>query len=226
MKGFPMDRKKVGTGLFRTGAALLLLSLLLFVVVFWPVLYEEARYAFLGADRDGTVSIAVSPQDADDDVIVPVDTGFGIIVPKIGANAPIVSPVDPSDEAAYRKALRGGIAHAEGTRFPGEPGNAFFFAHASDDFYSQSRYNTVFYLLDKLVSGDRFYVVRDGVIYEYRVFDKRTVAPEAVEYLGAVSKESTVTLMTCWPAGTAAKRLLVFGVLEAVYADGRMKISE
>lgn len=219
-----MEREKVGTGLFRAGAALFLFSLILFAFIFAPILHQEVVYRFFGSETADRTSIEVSSEDADDGAIVPVDATFGIVVPKIGANAPIVSPVDPADEAAYRRALQSGIAHAEGTPFPGEPGNAFLFAHSSDDFYSQSRYNTVFYLLDKLESGDGFYIVRDGTIYEYRVFDKKTVAPEAVEYLTAVSEESTVTLMTCWPAGTSARRLLVFGVLEAVYADGNAEI--
>jgi LPXTG-site transpeptidase (sortase) family protein len=109
---------------------------------------------------------------------------------------------------------------------PGNEGNTFLFAHSSDNFYASSRYNTVFYLLNKLAVQDNFYITHDGSIYEYRVYEKRIVTPDAVEYLQATSQKNTAILMTCWPAGTTSKRLLVMGVLSAVSKSGEMDISQ
>lgn len=204
----------VGTWLLRVGAVLLLLGVVLFLVVYFPILREEVGYGLRNTSAAlPTVSLSAADKDGKN-VLVPVDPDFSIVIPKIGANVPVVRDVDPLDPAVYRSALAQGIAHAKGTSLPGESGNVFLFAHSSDDFLTRGRYNTVFYLLDKLSVGDRFTIAYKGTLYDYRVFDKKTLSPEQVEYLNAKSEENTVTLMTCWPPGTDAKRLLVFGVLD------------
>ncbi|NTV54908.1 MAG: sortase [Candidatus Moranbacteria bacterium] len=203
-----------GTWLLRAGTALLLLGVVLFLVVYFPILREEVGYGLRNTSAAlPTVSISAADEGGNN-VLVPVDPDFSIVIPKIGANVPVVQDVDASDPSVYRAALAQGIAHAKGTRLPGESGNVFLFAHSSDDFLTRGRYNTVFYLLDKLSVGDRFTIAYKGTLYDYRVFDKKTLSPEQVEYLNAKSEENTVTLMTCWPPGTDAKRLLVFGVLD------------
>ena len=141
--------------------------------------------------------------------IYPVDEHSGIVIPKIGANAKVVWGVDWQDSSVYQQALTKGVAHAKGTALPGEPGNAFLFAHSGADFYEAIRYNAEFYLLSKLEAGDEVYLFRDGKKLAYRVTDTRTVSPEEVGYLSGDAKKKTLTLMTCWPAGTTYKRLVV-----------------
>lgn len=196
------------------GGALVLGAVLLFGI-FFPVIREETRYRFVTERRDtDSVRVSLDPEDSGkEDVLVPVDPEFSVVIPKIDTNVRVVGDVDPLDEAAYRRALRDGVAHARGTEYPGEPGNVFLFAHSSEDFFSAGRYDAVFYLLSKLKKGDRFFVAYRGNLYEYRVFDVKTLSSDASEYLNADSAENTVTLMTCWPPGTDMKRLLVFGVL-------------
>jgi LPXTG-site transpeptidase (sortase) family protein len=202
----------------RAGAGILALGVVLAFVVFFPSAWEEARYRFVTSRQDLTSKrVTLSPDAVSEEgSIVPVSGDFAIVIPKIGANAPVVADVDPYDEVAYRRALHDGIAHAMGTKYPGEPGNTFLFAHSSDDFITGGRYNAVFYLIGKLKPGDRFSIAYQGDLYEYRVFDTKTVPADDVKYLNALSEEHTVTLMTCWPAGTDYQRLLVFGVLESV----------
>lgn len=211
------DRKKQIAGwLLYAGQALIAIGLFVFFLLYYPIIAEELGYAFRDKPTVAPI-VSLSPkQTGKTSVIVPVDANYSIVIPKIGANVRVVIGVDPFDAAAYRKALADGIAQAKGTKNPGESGNAFFFAHSSDDFMTRGRYNTVFYLLDKLDIGDRFTIAYQGKLYDYHVFDKKTLASEQVEYLNAKSKESTVTLMTCWPPGTDMKRLLVFGVMDAV----------
>lgn len=210
-----MKADRIMTWPMRIGTGALLLGATLLLAVFFPAIREEARYRFVTERRDtGSVRVSLSPEEAGmEGVVVPVDPEFSVVIPKIGANVPVVADVDPLDEAAYRRALREGVAHAKGTEYPGEPGNVFLFAHSSEDFFSAGRYNAVFYLLSKLEKGDRFTLAYRGKPYEYRVFDVRTLSSDASEYLNADSEENTVTLMTCWPPGTDMKRLLVFGVL-------------
>jgi LPXTG-site transpeptidase (sortase) family protein len=205
-----------GTWLLRAGTALLVLGVVLFLVVYYPILREEVGYGLRSTSAPLPAVERSASDDGDKSVLVPVDSAFSIVIPKIGANVPVVQDVDPLDPSVYRVALAQGIAHAKGTKLPGESGNVFLFAHSSDDFLTRGRYNAVFYLLDKLSPGDRFTIAYHDRLYDYRVFDRKTLSPEQVEYLNAKSEENTVTLMTCWPPGTDAKRLLVFGVLDGI----------
>ncbi|MDX9855929.1 MAG: sortase [Methanoculleus sp.] len=219
-----MEREKIRKIIFWSGTLLVAASLALFAHIFYPVIFEELRYAFSSKNESVGQIILDGESGHEDDYIVPADNNFSIIIPKIGANAPVVRDVDPLNESEYRRRLREGIAHAKGTKLPGEAGNTFLFAHSSDDFYIENEYNTVFYLLSKLEKGDEFFIVYEGDIYRYAVEETRKVAPESVEYLDAISEESTATLMTCWPPGTAAKRLVVVGFLKEISDNGEIKI--
>jgi len=202
-----------------SGAVLIVLSLLLFLLIFYPVLKEEFNYRF-GGDKvpdNAAVVITTDPSANAQNAIVPANSDFSIIVPKIGGNAPVVPNIDPQSESSYRTALRDGVAHAKGSALPNIQGNTFLFAHSSDNFYEANRYNTVFYLLHKMEIDDEFMIVYDDRVYNYNVTGTQEVRPEAVEYLekGEDNKQ-TATLMTCWPPGTAASRLLIHGELTEI----------
>ena len=132
-----------------------------------------------------------------------------IIIPKLGANAKVIADVDPFDSRVYQRALTKGVAHAKGSAYPGEIGNVFLFSHSSVNFYEAQRYNSIFYLLNKLEPGDEIRVYYQGQPIIYRVSETKIVSSSAVNYLQAGTGESSLTLMTCWPAGTTYKRLLV-----------------
>ncbi|MBP9728458.1 MAG: sortase, partial [Candidatus Moranbacteria bacterium] len=141
--------------------------------------------------------------------IVPVDENFGIVIPKIRANARVIAGVDWQDSRVYQQALVNGVAQAKGTANPGEPGNVFLFSHSGVDFFEANRYNALFYLIDKLVSGDEIIILYQGEKFTYQVTEKKIVSAESVEYLRGDGSKQTLTLMTCWPAGTTLKRLIV-----------------
>lgn len=142
--------------------------------------------------------------------LVPQDPNFSLIIPKIGANSRIIANVDPSDSNKYLESLKKGVAHAEGTSFPGEGGHIFLFAHSTDYFWNISSYNAVFYLLYKLEKGDEINLFYQGRRMVYRVIDKKIVNPSQVEYLTRKTNREFLTLQTCWPPGTTLQRLLVF----------------
>lgn len=171
-------------------------GLVIFGLTFFSVFKEEVKYLVNDKKTTG---------------IIPVDREFGIVIPKINANAKIISNVDPYNADAYQKALTRGVAHASGTAFPGHAGNSFLFAHSSVDWYVANRYNSVFYLINKLERGDKIETYYLGKKYTYEVFDKLTVGPEDVSYLdpGTSGDSATLTLMTCWPPGTSVKRLII-----------------
>src|SRR3989338_3920143 len=142
--------------------------------------------------------------------LVPQDPNFSVVIPKIGANAKILSNVDASDEKVYLDALNKGVAHALGTKFPGESGHIFLFAHSTDYFWNVGTYNAIFYLLNKLSKGDEVDVFFKGQRYVYQVINSVIADPSQVEYLTRKSNKELLTLQTCWPPGTTLKRLLVF----------------
>jgi len=146
------------------------------------------------------------------EILIPVDPNFSIVIPKIAANAKILANVDPADEKIYLPVLQEGVAHAQGTAFPGEGGHIFLFAHSTDYFWNVGAYNAIFYLLGKLEKGDEVNIFYKGQRFVYKVIDKKIVDPKQVEYLTRKSNKEFLTLQTCWPPGTTFKRLLVFAV--------------
>lgn len=179
---------------------------LILCYVFFPIVWLEANY---------TVR-SVQPKTTQSPIIKPVSTDFGIVIPKINANAPVVKDVDAFDSNIYQQALSKGIAHAKGTSTPDTAGNTFLFAHSAENWLNASRYNAVFYLLYKLEKGDEFSVYYKGKEYIYKIEEKKTVSAENVEVMNTSSYPRSVTLMTCWPPGTTFQRLMVIGSLQTV----------
>lgn len=144
------------------------------------------------------------------EVMVPQDPAYSIVIPKIGANSKIMPNVNPANEPEYLEALTRGVAHAQGTAFPGEGGHVFLFAHSTDYIWNVGTYNAVFYLLYKLEKDDEVNLFYKGQRYVYKVTDKIEVDPSEIEYLTRKTDEEFLTLQTCWPPGTTFKRMLIF----------------
>lgn len=184
------------------GTALVVASVFVLLFTFLPVIKEEIKYQFLPKSSKNGLQET-------NDVIYPVDEEFGIVIPKISANAKVIADVDWQDSNIYQRALTRGVAHAAGTAHPGEAGNVFIFSHSGVDFYEANRYNALFYLLNKLAQGDEIDIFYQKQKFVYRVVGQKIVAPENVEYLTGDKTKKTLTLMTCWPAGTTLRRLVV-----------------
>jgi len=209
----------------KAGIALVVVSASIVFLTFYPVIREEAKYQLSSKQGDVVVMTAEEAKQrapdeklSESDVIYPVDEDFGIVIPKISANAKVIPDVDWQNAAVYQKALTQGVAHAKGTSYPGEAGNVFIFSHSGVDFYEAARYNAVFYLINKLEPGDEIYLFSKQQKFTYRVAERKIVSSESVEYLTGDPLKKTLTLMTCWPAGTTLKRLVV--VAEQVENDG------
>ena len=185
-----------------TGIFLILSGLFILVKTVYPIVFEEARYQIKQVQTKAPNSIELA-------VITPIDTEFSIQIPKINANAKIIANVDPYNEKEYQKKLSQGVAHSKGSALPDTLGNMFLFAHSSQDFFVASRYNAVFYLLNKLEQGDSITIYYKNTPYVYQVTNKRIVLPQDVQYMKSIGNNETLTLMTCWPAGTTFKRLLI-----------------
>lgn len=195
-------KKKRAYLLIWTGICYIGAAIVLFILIFGQVIKEEVRYD-LRTLRSTNVPVAS---------VTPISSQFGIVIPKIGANAPIVANVDPFNEKEYQVALSKGIAHARGSSLPEHTntGSVFLFAHSAANFYEANRYNAIFYLLNKLQNGDSIYVYYQEKKYVYKVTETKIVDESQVQYLSNTSAGEQLILMTCWPAGTSLQRLLVF----------------
>ena len=202
-----LKQAALSTILMRAGVALIAAGLVILALTFGPIIYQEITYNLRQLFFPKTTMET-------ERAIKPVDRDFGIIIPKLGANARIIANVDPYDARAYQRALTRGVAHARGTSVPGATGNMFLFAHSSENFYEAVRYNSVFYLLPKLIPGDEIIMYYKNTRYTYVVTDKKLVRAKDVSYLENGRNTQTLTLMTCWPPGTNLQRLLVFAQLK------------
>lgn len=211
------DRAQLITRILTASAIVCALSGILIIArVLGPAIAEEFRYRTAMPDA---TSVVVTSREATATGITtrnirPVNETFGIVIPRIGANAPVIANVDATNPTEYQQALAHGIAHAKGSVFPGRIGTMFLFSHSSADFLTATRYNSVFYLLDKLETGDAVYAILNGKSYLYRVTEKHVVAPSDTMPMTRRADRPELTLMTCWPPGTSLKRLVVTAVMD------------
>lgn len=221
------------------GNFLVLFALYGFLATFGPVIFFEIEYRIaqsrgieytvqdaktseLGqlmqrqrgktANQQGPTALGQILAGPKEQIMIPVDSEFGIVIPKIGANARIIPNVDPSNETVFLQALQIGVAHAQGTVFPGQNGNIYLFAHSTDNWWNVGRYNAIFYLLKELTIGDKVVLFFQNKRYNYVIVDTKIVDPTEVSYLTDAQKstEQKLIMQTCWPPGTTWKRLLVF----------------
>lgn len=198
-----------------TAGLLILLGLVVLAAAYGPILISELRFVFRQRSADFTAQLVSVNSQADSTTnqesnlaIKPVDEEFGIVIPKINVNAPIVEGVDPYSSFEYQRQLAKGVAQAEGTGLPDQERTMFLFAHASGDILMARRYNSVFYLLNKLAAGDQLVIYYRGAPYYYQVTASKEVAADAISYLEE-DQENDLILMTCTPPGTTWRRLLV-----------------
>lgn len=205
------------------GNFLVLFALFGVGATFGPALYYEAHFRI--AQARGIRYVVASPAssnipntsntpnfpNSNERVLLPKDTDFSIVIPKIGASAKIFPNVDPSNENDFVPILQQGVAHAKGTVFPGMKGNIYLFAHSTDNFWNIGRYNAVFYLLKDLSFGDEVIIFFENRRHNYVVTDSKIVEAEEVSLLVDSQKvnDERLILQTCWPPGTTWKRLIV-----------------
>lgn len=195
----PFEKREspIANPLFRLiGFLFLFFAIAIVFKIYFPLAKAEVVYQ---------VTKSSPPKDE----IKPVDTDFSIVIPKIKVNAKVIKNVDPFDSRIYQKALTKGVAHAKGSGLPGFPGNTFIFAHSAINWYQASQYNSIFYLTNKLESGDEIFVYYKGSKYQYIVTEKKIVNPNEINYLSNNLNTSSLTLMTCWPPGSNLNRLII-----------------
>jgi len=102
-----------------------------------------------------------------------------------------------------------------GTADPGKPGAPVIFGHSVlRQFYNpyeknSRRYISIFSKIMTLANGDRIFLERGGVKYEYKVVSKTEVKPDDVFILTQNYDSRKLKLVTCVPEGTYLRRGVV-----------------
>ncbi len=193
---------------------LIIFSVIWFILTVIPVMAVEAKYQY-----QHTLATVFKVSDIRQLILPTFDfldfrgeskyEDFGITIPALYLDEPVIFNVDPNDKSLYTQALKQGIAHASGTAFPDSSGLGYYFAHStSPEFVNQ--FKAVFYLLGKLEPNDEVFIWHEGRRYEYRVTTTQITQPNDVSFLQVEYPHETIVLQTCWPPGTTRARLLVF----------------
>lgn len=128
-----------------------------------------------------------------------------VIIPKIGITAPLHISVLPSQVIPT---LQSGVVHYADTALPGQTGNSVIFGHSSDYPWSPGQYKNIFALLDQLVAGDKIIVPYTTQRFVYEVTSTKVVRATDLSVLKKTTTPQ-LTLITCYPVGTAQKRLVI-----------------
>ncbi|MBC7746724.1 sortase [Pedobacter sp.] len=157
----------------------------------------------------------VSPQNIilDPTTNVKVGPEPKLIIPKINVEAPVVYGVTSLADAPVQSALKGGVVHYPipgANSMPGQKGNTVILGHSSNDVFDDGDYKFIFVQLDKLQPGDTFYINYESTRYTYTVTKKEIIEPNEVSKLILPTDKPMATLVTCTPAGTALRRLVVY----------------
>ena len=140
-----------------------------------------------------------------------------LIIPAINLDVPLVetsiSNFDNVTETTFDPDLENGVVKYPTTPAPWEWWNAFFFGHTSQEYWKNNPYGTVFRRIPQLKEGDKIQVIRDWVLYEYKVLDTVIVKPKNVNdtYMNFWEEwKEYITLMWCYPIWRTDKRMMVF----------------
>ena len=146
-----------------------------------------------------------------------------LYIPQINVDVAIV-PINGNEQEALEK---GAINRSPSSGNPQAGGNFVVAAHRFNLGLtpSQTRAKSPFYHMDKLRSGDQFFIDYDGTRYVYQIIDKQRV-DENDTSIEERTDTARVTLYTCELTGPRDGREVVYAkpVGRVAWQDGRSGI--
>lgn len=140
-----------------------------------------------------------------------------LIIPSINLDVPLVESsvtiYKDFTETSFDSDLENGVVKYPTTPNPWGWWNAFFFGHTSQEYWKKNPYWTVFRNIPQLKENDKIQVVREWVLYEYKVVKTVVVRPKDVNdtYVNFWEEwKEYITLMWCYPIGRIDKRMMIF----------------
>ena len=118
-----------------------------------------------------------------------------LVMPRINVRKVVV-------EGSDKESLKTGPGHYPTTPYPGQPGNSAIACH-------RTTYGAPCFNLDLLKNGDPIFVQTLQGSFRYEVERSWKVSPHDTTVLAPTPGENVLTLTTCEPKYSAAKRLIV-----------------
>lgn len=148
---------------------------------------------------DPTSLLKLSPdKDSEEKFTSPVDTNvFRINIPSIKLDSKLISSNTNND-------LWKGIWHRSNTGNPIDGGNMVITAHR----FLYTGNTDTFYHLPEIQLNEIISITWKGIQYDYKVTKLFEVKPNAIE-IEAPTKDHILTLYTCTPLWTSARRFVV-----------------
>lgn len=136
---------------------------------------------------------------------------FHLTIDKIGLiNANVIPNIDLNDQNATLYALTAGLVHAQSTAFPGQGEMIYIVGHSTNSPWYVQQLNALFYQIEQVEVGDIIKIEFNGRHFAYHVFDKKIVEGNDTSLIQQAIEEDVLILQSCYPPGTAWKRILVF----------------
>ena len=184
--------------------------LLLSLVVIYKsyLIWTKPVQSIDSAEMSQPTSASTTPAMPDIPANLITSKEFGLIIPSIDLAVPVIADVDGTNEKTYLKALEDGVAQFKGTAKPDQKSNVFIFGHSSYYKWRRGNYKTIFARLPELKNGDNIFLWYKERLYYYQISETKVVEPSDVTWLQS-TKESYITLSTCYPIDTTDKRLII-----------------
>jgi LPXTG-site transpeptidase (sortase) family protein len=183
--------------------------IILFIFIQYNQLFTASVQSFVSPGTDSSSNIIIASGANQ-----PINSTPTILIPKINVKAPIIFGLDDLSEASAQRALETGVINFPVTganSVPGQNGNTVILGHSSGDIFNNGQFKFIFVQLNRLSSGDLFYIDFNNIRYTYEITDRKVVAPTDLSTLNLGNNAPFATLATCDPPGTPFNRLLVFG---------------
>jgi sortase A len=172
-------------------------------------LLTNSGLSYAGTSTYDPVTKQMREVKIDEDYSTPMQ----ITIASIGINSINLQPnVVSQNDKVYNQVLKNGVAHFKGTPLPGDGGNSFIYGHSSvPSFFNINQNNpeVIFSKLENAEVGQIVKITRDGKDLTYTIRTKKMVDPNDLSILQPKGTKETVTLMTCWPLGIGAQRLIL-----------------
>ncbi len=193
----------------------IVMSFLIYFILNFPAMSSIAKYWYqneFGSDTtqqqaQATVILSTNSNSTGGKIVIPQVSNNVLSIASLNLKVPITWRV-PNEVDAVSKGLQNGAIQIDGTSLPGQTGNVFVTAHSSNYAWAKGNYNSIFALLNNLVVGDVINLKYQDQNYVYTVSGKKIISSTEVSVMDPTAIP-TLTLSTCWPIGTAYKRLII-----------------
>lgn len=190
----------------RSKIALLILSLIAFGSLVLLALPYLPRLSFLitkpRIDPSSYQQAAQATKDGNSTDDQDNQPGNRLVLPDIGVNTEIIDGRD-----IYVIGKNQGVWRETRTMDPTKDGNIVIAGHR---FLYTATNGGWFYNLPELKNGQKIYIRWQDKVYEYEVYDSKTVLPTQVDIRDIdPNVPKKLTLYTCYPLGSTAKRFVI-----------------